>query len=479
MRLSALLSLLFIAGLALLGRSQPAFAQEIAIGTGEEETPPLATPTDVREALLSLLEPPTRDRDAVTTNDPEIALGALAILMEPMTLDDLRSEIAGWYALFRDAIADQSVAEMEFFELIEVEKAAAEAAAADGEASTEDGTSEDNAAPGLSPEHEALVKEIRDLRGAATGLADRLRAVLDAFEVKGGDPQEFIETRIFISEVSGVDVDTSNMRSAMLTIQAWATAEDGGVRLARHSAVIIGATLAGFLVGWVIGLAVSTGLRRTELSSRLLASFVRTWLCRIGALIGALIGLSWIGTNMTPILATLGAAGFILAFALQNTIGNFASGLLILFQRPFDAGDEIEAAGVTGEVEQVSLFSTHLSTAENRKVIVPNNKIWEDVIVNSTGAATRRLQIEIEVNAADHRLEDTEALLMAMMKANPDVLKDPAPDLKLSAMTNESLTFVCWPWVETKNKDRVRWELVSAFSRELTVLKGLAKSGAA
>jgi small conductance mechanosensitive channel len=136
------------------------------------------------------------------------------------------------------------------------------------------------------------------------------------------------------------------------------------------------------VIGWIVGLAVTLALRRTELSSRLMRSFLRKWIVRIGTAIGFLVGLSWIGTNMTPILAGIGAAGFILAFALQNTISNFASGLLILFLRPFDAGDEIEAGGTSGKVEKVSLFSTHLHSAENRKIIVPNNKIWEDVITN-------------------------------------------------------------------------------------------------
>lgn len=479
MRLRVLAPLLLFSSLVLLIPGRPANAQAIVPGESEEPAPPAVTPDNVREALLSLLDtggPPT---DAVTTQNPEIALGALAILMEPMTLDDLRVEIAAWYALFQDAIAEQAVAEMELFELIEAEKAAAEEASAEGDEASGDAAPEDEAEPRLTPEHQALVDEVGERRGVATGLADRLRAVLDAFEAKGGDPAENLEIRTYIADVSGVEVDVSNWRSATLTIREWATAVDGGLRLARHTAIVVGATVAGLIIGWVIGLVISTGLRRTELSSRLLARFVRSWLGRVGALVGALIGLSWIGTNMTPILATLGAAGFILAFALQNTISNFASGLLILFQRPFDAGDEIEAAGITGEVEQVSLFSTHLSTAENRKVIVPNNKIWEDVIVNSTGAPTRRLQIEIEVNAADHSLEESEDLLMGVMKANPDVLGEPAPDLKLSAMTKESLTFVCWPWVKTKNKDRVRWELVSAFGRELTVLKGVTKSGAA
>ena len=126
MRLRVLAPLLLLSSLVVLIPGQPANAQAIVPGESEEPAPPAVTPDNVREALLSLLDtggPPT---EAVTTQNPEIALGALAILMEPRALDDLRVEIAAWYALFRGAVAEQAVAEMELFELIEAEKAAAE-----------------------------------------------------------------------------------------------------------------------------------------------------------------------------------------------------------------------------------------------------------------------------------------------------------------------------------------------------------------
>ena len=158
---------------------------------------------------------------------------------------------------------------------------------------------------------------------------------------------------------------------------------------------------------------------------------------------------------MTPLLAALGAAGLILASSLQNSLSNFESGLLIVFQRPFDVGDSIEAAGMSGTVKKVSLFSTHLSTDENKQVIVPNNMIWEDVVVNATGADTRRLAIEFDVNP-EHSLSEVRKTLLEAMKAHPEVLDDPPPEVKLTRIGSDGMTFVCWPWVPTERRDQVR-----------------------
>jgi small-conductance mechanosensitive channel len=135
------------------------------------------------------------------------------------------------------------------------------------------------------------------------------------------------------------------------------------------------------------------------------------------------------------------------------------------------AGRDVLQAGVSGEVEKVSHFSTHLSTSENRKVIVPNNKIWEDVIVNSTGADTRRLALDVEVNAKEHSIEEAEMILRAAMVAHPDVLKDPEPGLDLTGVSADSYTFSCRPWVRTEQRDRLKWDLVSQFGRKPSVVK--------
>jgi small conductance mechanosensitive channel len=352
-------------------------------GGAAEEPPPPVTADEVRSALQEIVAGPEDPAEPLTTGNVDIDPGALEILLEPLTQSEIQLEIDAWHGLLRAAVAELAEAEFELFEINAAEAEAAEAAEEAAETAAGDGAAtEPEAEPEITPEHQALIDRIADLRDARTAIADRLRVVLDAFEAKGGAPETNLEVRDYIAAVGGVRVDTQNWRTAALTLREWAGAEDGGLRLVRNLGTVLVATLGGLVIGWFVGIVVGLALRQTDLSSRLMRSFLRKWIVRIGTAIGFLVGLSWIGTNMTPILAGIGAAGFILAFALQNTISNFASGLLILLLRPFDAGDEIEAGGTSGKVDQVSLFSTHLTTAENRKVIVPNNKIWDDVITN-------------------------------------------------------------------------------------------------
>ncbi|WP_170295276.1 mechanosensitive ion channel family protein [Paracoccus aestuariivivens] len=432
------------------------------IPSGGSDTPPVASQEQVKAAVKELVTAGDAKPGPVSTANLDVTTDELGFLLEPLTLSELKTEMSGWQGELQKAVGNLATAELESLKLnAEIEKTNADAPPlAEGE------TRE------LTPEQKSMVEKIAKLREIRTTISDRFREVMDAYEDKGGAPEDTTNYRAYVKDVGGVQVDTTNLHSALLTLKVWANAEDGGQRLLRRIVSVLLFTIGGIIAGWLISLIVNIALKRTHLTSKLMRIFLRRWIARLGGLVGFLFGLSWIGTNMTPILAGLGAAGFILAFALQNTISNFASGMLILFLRPFDAGDEIEAAGVSGEVEKVSLFSTHLSTSENRKVIVPNNKIWEDVIVNSTGADTRRLSLEVAVNAGKHSLDEAESLLRQVMEQHPDVLDDPTPSLTLSAMTDETYTFTCWPWVRTADRDRVRWELVSQFGRKLSVVKG-------
>lgn len=109
--------------------------------------------------------------------------------------------------------------------------------------------------------------------------------------------------------------------------------------------------------------------------------------------IGILIALAQIGISLGPLLAGLGVVGFIVGFALQDTLSNFAAGMLILIYRPFDVDDFIEAGGVSGKVSNMSLVNTTILTFDNQTIIVPNNKIWGDVIRNVTAQKLRRIDM--------------------------------------------------------------------------------------
>ncbi len=185
--------------------------------------------------------------------------------------------------------------------------------------------------------------------------------------------------------------------------------------------------------------------------------------------LGILIGLSQLGIQIGPLLTGIGIAGFIVGFALQDTLANFASGAMILLYRPYDEGDVIEAGGVMGKVSRMSLVSTTFLTFDHQTLVVPNSKIWGDVIKNVTAERIRRVDMKFKT-AYDSDVEKTEAVLASILKEHPKVLADPEPLVKLHELNDSSLDFIVRPWVHTGDYWDVYWsvtrEVKMRFDRE-------------
>jgi small conductance mechanosensitive channel len=186
--------------------------------------------------------------------------------------------------------------------------------------------------------------------------------------------------------------------------------------------------------------------------------------------VGFLIALSQLGFEIGPMLTGLGIAGFVLGFALQDTLANFASGIMILAYRPFDVEDLIECAGgVFGKVSQMSLVSTTILTIDNQTLIVPNGKIWGDVITNVTAQRVRRVDLVFGIGYADD-IPKTEQVLTSILEAHPKVLDDPEFVVKVFELGDSSVNFIVRPWVATDDYWDVYWdvtrEVKMAFDRE-------------
>jgi len=176
-------------------------------------------------------------------------------------------------------------------------------------------------------------------------------------------------------------------------------------------------------------------------------------------LLGILIALSQIGISLGPLLAGLGIAGFIIGFALQDTLSNFASGMLILIYRPFDVGDFVTAGAVSGEVSHMSLVNTTFKTIDNQVLVVPNNLIWSNVITNVTAQKTRRVDLMFGVAYSDD-VEKVEKILAEIVREHEAVLDDPEPMIKLHELAESSVNFVVRPWVKTDDYWDTYWDLL-------------------
>ncbi len=199
------------------------------------------------------------------------------------------------------------------------------------------------------------------------------------------------------------------------------------------------------------------GMRKVQLSLLLRHMIVST-AANLVMFLGILIALSQLGISLGPLLAGLGVLGFIIGFALQDTLGNFASGMMILLYRPYDVGDVIDAGGVSGKVEDMTLVYTIIHTFDNQKMVVPNSKIWGDVIKNVTSQTIRRVDLVFGISYGDD-IEKAEQVLQEIVNNHPLTLDDPAPTIKVHSLGDSSVDFIVRPWVKSEDYWNVYWDL--------------------
>jgi len=209
----------------------------------------------------------------------------------------------------------------------------------------------------------------------------------------------------------------------------------------------------------VVAKLVRNVLERTNNQlSQLLRRMIISLSKNIVLLVGLLIAAAQLGVSVGPVLAGLGVAGFILGFALQDTLSNFASGMMILLYRPFDVGDLLDAGGVFGRVNEMSLVNTTILTLDNQTLIVPNNKIWGDIIKNVTAQDVRRVDMMFGISYSDD-IPKTEETLKEILDSCDLVLKDPEYMVHLHELGDSSVNFVVRPWAKTDDYWDVYWDI--------------------
>ncbi len=172
-----------------------------------------------------------------------------------------------------------------------------------------------------------------------------------------------------------------------------------------------------------------------------------------------LVALSQLGIQTASFLAILGAAGLAVALALQGSLSNFASGVLIIIFRPFKSGDLVEVAGITGVVQRIDIFQTIFKTGDNKKIIVPNSQITGGAITNYSAEALRRVDLVIGISY-DSDLRKAKSLLQQILADDPRILQEPAPVVAVSALADSSVQLIVRPWVEVDQYWPVYWDVL-------------------
>lgn len=252
----------------------------------------------------------------------------------------------------------------------------------------------------------------------------------------------------------------------MKEILTWFSENQGmliafGIKACVAILIVIG----GFILARVVSGSMIKRLDKSSIDNMVvsfLAGIVRT-LIIIAAL---LMALSHVGVQTTSFIAILGAAGLAIGLALQGSLSNFASGVMIMIYRPFKSGDYVDAGGIAGTVQRIELFTTILKTPDNKKVVVPNARITSAAITNFSHNPTRRVDMVFGVSY-DANLQETKQLFLDLLMADERVLKDPAPTIAVSALADSSVNFIVRPWVNSADYWAVYWDSMEKFKDAL------------
>lgn len=172
----------------------------------------------------------------------------------------------------------------------------------------------------------------------------------------------------------------------------------------------------------------------------------------------AIAALGQLGINTTSFLTIVGAAGLAIGLALKDSLSNFASGVMLILFRPFRIGDVVNAGGVLGKVDSITIFNTVLNTPDNQRVIVPNSSITSGVITNITANPTRRVDLVMGIGYDDD-IKKAKGIMEQIIKDDDRILTDPAPTIAVSELADSSVNFVVRPWVKTDDYWNVYFDL--------------------
>jgi small conductance mechanosensitive channel len=359
-----------------------------------------------------------------TTGNPEIPVKELQYLLKPLTKEDLVVEADGWQALLKNHLEKISAKQIQAMQ-------------AEGTTKTQ------------------ILEEVTKLQEQQTALIDRVKAVIDELRKKGDEVGAYEK---YLAAVSGIKVDVTDAGGTWTVITGWLKSSEGGVRWLKNIILFVVTILAFMILSSILGKATRRAVAKAKGASALLKDFLVNVVHKATFLVGLVVALSMLEVNIGPFLAAIGAAGFIIGFALQGTLSNFAAGIMILLYRPYDIGNFVNVAGISGTVSAMTLVSTTLTLPDNQTVIVPNNSIWGGIITNVTGSETRRIDMVFGIGYEDD-ITKAQSILEKIVKDHPLVLGSPEPVIRVNELADSSVNFVCRPWAKTSDYWTVYWDI--------------------
>ncbi|MGJ8673506.1 mechanosensitive ion channel family protein [Rubritalea sp.] len=364
----------------------------------------------------------------------EVSSGELEMMLRPLTKDELELELKEWMHTLKQLIIASSNNNLEVARLSDEEQ---------------------NSERGIE-----LREKQYENRQHEVKLVKHIKTILRALEKKGGN----VETeRLYVDAV----VDTKDVVAKSTTDRVTAIAADFGVwfdsregsekfvkkAIRFFSIVIIFALLGKLMAGLTRRI-----MRRHRRGSVMLRRFIQKTIGFVVFFIGFLLALAAVGVHVASMLTALGAGGVIIGFALQDSISNFWSGLMIMVYKPFDVDDFILIDGVKGKVEKMSFLNTTLVTIDNKELVIPNRKAWGNTITNYTARAVRRVDLLFRISYGDD-IQKASNLLKEMAEAHALVLPKPEVALGVQDLSESAVILFVRPWVKTEDYWPVHWDL--------------------
>ncbi len=401
------------------------FCTPIAHAQAEEEA------VDTSSAVAAQIErvkndPPVHERDVPW----EVPVRELELESQPLRLEQLEERTDIWLGILQEKLRERARVSI-----------------------ASDSAGDDAAL------RSALAAEETRLDAVVSAVVTRVEVLLNLIVERGGDAS--VQSK-YVQKATGLKPNLEDPQVLLTQATSWLKSPDGGIAVGLRIVTFVVLIIVFIIVSRIASSIVRSAVKRispgaSDLLVRVLANSVR----RVILIIGLVVAISRLGVDVTPLIAAIGAAGLVIGLAMQGTLSNFASGILILMNRPYDVGDVISAGGVTGKVEEMSLVSTKLLTFDNQVMLVPNDTIWSGVITNITGLSTRRVDMTFGIGYSDD-IEKAEAVIREIISGHDKVLAEPAPTIKLHELADSSVNFIVRPWSKTGDYWDVFWDVTKA-----------------
>ena len=309
-----------------------------------------------------------------------------------------------------------------------------------------------------------LVVNVTEAQSERTAIVDRFKVVLDELELKGGDPKSYKQ---YIDAINTVQLDLQDAEGLGVRLISWFQSPEGGLRWGINLGKFVGIVVASIIVSQILAILLKRFLVKFDNVSGLMREFTIMIVKRGGVVVGCMLALTALEVSLGPIIALLGGASFVLAFALQSNLGNLASGLMMMLYKPFDVGDEVKVNGIWGYVDDVTLANTKLKGFQGQIFSIPNNVVWSGTIETLTQTKTRKVSIWLRISF-DENLEALERLLVEIMKSHPKVLQDPPPSSSVSQIEDYYISVGIGGWTKTEDYWGVHADAIRMIRERLT-----------